>query len=160
MLAGVRGESVTDKLMDERAVLNQVSTWALRDLRRIYCIPALLGAAIPVRYKASYYPYTAFRATTERDMNVKTKTSHWSKWIVTFVKVLLLLGTTEQMYRASLKCNTFYTRLKRNVHLGYNETNCICSKHIVSGEERTYCLRKWCKCAGINEVTIMTSLPN
>ncbi len=167
--AVVSRESVTNKLMDKRTVLNRGSTWALRDLRRIYRIPACVGSCLSYFITRLHITHiTAYRATTERDidLNVMIKTSHFHRLLVemnrdNLVKVLL---SRRQMYnrRARLTCNN-YTTLKtreNNLRLGYNETNGGCSEHTVSGEERTYCLRKWRKCEGINEVTIMTSLAN
>lgn len=159
--------------MDKRTVLNRGSTWALRDLRRIYRIPACVGSCLSYFITRLHITHnTAYRATTERerDLHVMIKTSYFHRLLVEMngdTKVLLSL---RQMYnrRARLTCNTITQLFKTNkqkwnqmnLHLGYDETNCGCSEHTVSGEERTYCLRKWCKCEGINEVTIMTSLAN
>jgi len=90
----------------------------------------------------------------------------WSKWVmITRLNccsrwdrciIVVLASHVTQLH--NFKKNK--ERERENLHLGYNETNCGCSDHTVSGEERTYCLRKWCKCEGINEVTIMTPLAN
>lgn len=111
-------ESVTNKLMDKRTVLNRGSTWALRDLRRIYRIPACVGSCLSYFITRLHITHiTAYRATTERDidLNVMIKTSHFHRLLVemnrdNLVKVLLSL---RQMYnhRARLTCNN-YTTLK------------------------------------------------
>lgn len=85
-------ESVTNKLMDKRTVLNRGSTWALRDLRRIYRIPACVGSCLPYFITRLHITHiTAYRATTEREREREIWMSWsrhpisigcWSKWIM------------------------------------------------------------------------------
>lgn len=78
--------------MDKRTVLNRGSTWALRDLRRIYRIPACVGSCLSFFITRLHFTHnTAYRATTEREREREICMSWsrhpisidcWSKWMV------------------------------------------------------------------------------